>query len=295
MTDPIIPRPKKFDHLNNGFYNLQTAFYPVRLINIGTHMSLCRLKNGNFLVIDTAPLDAVAKDDVDRITNKGQLIEAVIATHPYHTIFFEPFHKLYPSSNIKWYGTSRHLSEIKNVPWETNEVDIFKPNSPILNKWESEGVYMSIPEGAEFINPGHFSCVFVFHRPSRTLHVDDTISYFDETSGFINYLCLLFVLPVSIGSTGLYFHPSMFSTKPKDGLLNTKEAAYDFKLWLLKLIDHWDFNNLCVAHKGRMLGGAQRAVRDLIDEYDKQFVAYSKKYPNGNDMDSIYPSRNENL
>ena len=276
MTDPIIPRPKKFDHLNNGFYNLQTAFYPVRLINIGTHMSLCRLKNGNFLVIDTAPLDAVAKDDVDRITNKGQLIEAVIATHPYHTIFFEPFHKLYPSSNIKWYGTSRHLSEIKNVPWETNEVDIFKPNSPILNKWESEGVYMSIPEGAEFINPGHFSCVFVFHQPSRTLHVDDTISYFDENSGFVIYTLIFRILQMRPGTVSI--HASAFRDAPDEGFFNTEDATQQFSTWLERICNDWDFDCLCSAHKGRLLTGAKQATRDMLEKLQPQFKKYSEKY-----------------
>ena len=41
--------------------------------------------------------------------------------------------------------------------------------------------------GAEFVNPlpessNHFVSVFVFHRSSRTLHVDDTIVYGDHPS-----------------------------------------------------------------------------------------------------------------
>ena len=46
---------------------------------------------------------------------------------------------------------------------------------------------MRIPEGADFISPAednHFSCVFVYHQASSTVHCDDTIMiYTKETLG----------------------------------------------------------------------------------------------------------------
>jgi hypothetical protein len=197
---------------------------------------------------------------------------------------------LYPDANIKWYGTARHISEIKNVTWETGEADIVKPNSSILSRWQSEGVFMSIPEGAEFINPGHFSCVFVYHQASRSLHVDDTIMYFNgETSGCMVSMFVSCCLPVSLGASRIYFHPSMLSDDPNEGLMNCKEAPYEFKIWLEELCDTWDFRSLFTAHSGALLGGAKEAVRDTIKRYEGEFRSYAVKYKEGHgNMGSIY-------
>ena len=66
--------------------------------DIGTQMSLIRLDKGTFLVIDTVSLDLDLQREIDALTDGGRLIEAVIATHPYHTTFFPAFHKIYPKA-----------------------------------------------------------------------------------------------------------------------------------------------------------------------------------------------------
>ena len=57
-------------------------------INIGTHMSLLKLSTGRFLVIDTIPLSENVKADFDELTQGGALVDAVLATHPFHTLAF---------------------------------------------------------------------------------------------------------------------------------------------------------------------------------------------------------------
>jgi len=154
-----------------GFYNFRASFKIFAgMIDLGTHMSLIKLSSGKFLVIDTIEPTPEVKAQIDALTAGGTKIEAVIATHPYHTIWFQDFYKHYPKA--PYYGTPRHLATIKDIPWA---------GETMANKcqWLPE-VDMRIPDGSEYVNPlppksNHFCNVFVFHRASRTIHEDDTI------------------------------------------------------------------------------------------------------------------------
>ena len=107
---------ENFIEIGNGFYNLKTPFVVVGLFDVGNQMSLLRLKgSGRFLVIDTCSLSPAAKEELDFLTDGGKLIDAVVASHPYHTMFFVPFHKMYPS--LKYYGTPRHIRTIPTIQW----------------------------------------------------------------------------------------------------------------------------------------------------------------------------------
>ena len=118
MADPTA-KLNRFVEIGVGFYNLKTPFYCKEvlggLIDIGTHMSLLKLESGRFIVIDTCPLDPCAKKELDSLTMNGTLIDGVVATHPFHTTYFEPFHTLYP--NLKYYGTPRHIRNIDVIEW----------------------------------------------------------------------------------------------------------------------------------------------------------------------------------
>src|ERR1700722_14930496 len=75
-----------------GFWNIRTSFRVfAKMVDVGTHMSIIQLKNGNFLILDTIELNRRLVADIDRLTNKGKRIEAVIATHPFHTLAFQAF------------------------------------------------------------------------------------------------------------------------------------------------------------------------------------------------------------
>jgi hypothetical protein len=60
-------------------------------------MSIIRLQNGKFLVIDTVALTPELKGEIDHLTNNGADMEAVVATHPFHTLSFNGFYKSYPN------------------------------------------------------------------------------------------------------------------------------------------------------------------------------------------------------
>lgn len=277
-TNESKPQFNELLEVSNGFYNLRAPFYVMGCLDVGTHMSLCRLNNGNFLVVDTTPMsvDSVAKREIDLLTDNGKLIEAVFATHPYHTVYFDPFHKLYPSTHIKWYGTSRHIENFKSVPWETDPSCIIEPNSLVLDKWQSQGVSMRIPEGAEFINPGHFSCVFVFHYASRTLHVDDTLQFFDSHTGWVLDFLIFSLLRTPRGT--IVLHSSAFNDAADSGLFNTELAAGQFSTWLRRVCEDWDFDSLCTAHKGKLLSGAKQLTLNMLAAYEPKFKSYSAKH-----------------
>jgi len=70
-----------------GFWNVRASFV-IDGLDIGTQMSLIQLKSGKFLILDTVQLDSDLLKEINSMTNNGSLMEAVIATHPFHTVFF---------------------------------------------------------------------------------------------------------------------------------------------------------------------------------------------------------------
>ncbi|CEP00133.1 unnamed protein product (mitochondrion) [Plasmodiophora brassicae] len=246
--------------LGNGFWNLRGSFkMAVGLVDVGTHMSVARLANGRFLVVDTIVMSGEQKAEFDRVTEGGRLIEAVIATHPFHTMAFTTFHKTYPDA--KYYGTPRHLRNLPDIPWAGDVND-----EKVRTMFEPD-ISMRIPAGAEFANPeegNHFSNMFVFHRPSRTVHNDDTIVNWKNPSWS---LTRLFV------NDGVKFHPSLTGA----GLHPTAEAPLQFRSWVQDLVRDWDFDNLCTAHNSNVIGDAKAAVRDLLSRCDSLFDELSSR------------------
>jgi hypothetical protein len=247
--------------IGSGFWNIRGSFtFCCGLIDIQTHMSLLRLPSGKFLVIDTIQLTPQMKQEIDQITQNGTLIEAVLATHPFHTMFFPPFYQEYP--NAKYYGTPRHLRNLKGINWEGNLGD-----TENLRRWESEGVFLRIPEGADFESPAednHFSSVFVLHQESRTIHVDDTVQYFDHPD------CVLRMLGKS--------HGRMEFWNPRKGLQHTAEGPILFKEWIEKLVVDWEFENICTAHCGNKIGGAKEQLVTTIRENTPLFEELAREW-----------------
>lgn len=245
-----------------GFFNLRASFtFAFGAIDIGTQMSFLRLNNGKFLVVDTCDVSSSTKVEIDELTQNGDLIEAVIATHPFHTMYFNSFYKMYP--NAKYYGTPRHIRNNKNIPWEGDMNE-----ESVRNLWEEQGVSIRIPEGADFVNPeenNHFISAFVLHRPSRTLHDDDTVMFF-ENPGF-----LLRLAGAKNGSMDL--HPSTL----KEGLYPTEEAPMQFYNWMQKLLQDWDFDNIAAAHTGVKVGGAKDALVAVMNRYKPKLEELARK------------------
>ena len=131
--------------------------------------------------------------------------------------------------------------------------------------------------GGEFLNPqalsNHLMSVFIYHRLSRTLHVDDTINYTDK----LDFLFKLF----GVAHGAMAFHPSI----KEAGLHPTAEAPYVFRDWMNSMLFDWPFDNICCAHLGVKIGGAHAQVVELLNNTEPLFAKLSernrKKNPEG--------------
>ena len=200
------------------------------------------------------------KRSIDTLTNNGKLIEAVISTHPFHTVHFSSFNEAYPG--LTYYGTPRHLRKLKFIKW-AGSID----DSTILSKWEHEGIYMRIPDCTDFVHPKrHFSSVFVFHKPSKTLFVDDTLCFW-QNPGFV----LRNIAGIKDGS--LHFHSSTF----RGDLYFNAESPLQFVEWIRKVMEDWDFENICTAHSGNLLGSGKEQLGILVEASFSRLQVLSTK------------------
>jgi hypothetical protein len=123
-----------------GFWNVRGKFKILaKLVDIETQMSIIQLSNGKFLVIDTVEMNDRLRQEIDHLTNNGEKIEAVVATHPFHTLSFPAFYEAYPKA--AYYGTPRHLRRLTQIPWAGNLDDC-----NVRQKWQPD-VEMRIPAG----------------------------------------------------------------------------------------------------------------------------------------------------
>ena len=231
---------------------------------IGTQMSFVRLSSGKFLVIDSVPITPPVKAEIDALTENGSLIEAVITSHPFHTISTVAFYRMYPQA--VHYGTPRHLDTIKDIPWAGCIID-----AATISSWEPE-VIIRIPAGTEFINPhkdNHLSGLFIFHPPSKCLYNNDTLSYFHE-------------VPYTLRMGGLVANKLELGDGVKDKLVETADAPDQFKAFLEFVINEWDFDHICCGHNGVKRGGGKDALRELVTAsaplFQSMSVAAKKKY-----------------
>jgi len=254
--------------IGNNFWNVRSRFVKFKgLVDIGTHMSIIKLANGNYLLFSTVPLTDDLKQEIDALTDNGKKIEAFVAKHPFHPLAFPGFYQAYP--NVPFYGTPRHIRVQKDIKWtgDVNDVGIQK-------KWEPE-VFMRIPAGAEFVAPvpesyNHFNCMWVFHPESKTIHVDDTINYFSNPS---------MIMKVAGKKKGcMEFHDSLKGP----ALFPKPESPKQLKEWCDAVIKDWDFDNMCCAHIGNKIGGAKDSFKEvlansqpLFDKLTAQFTQHA--------------------
>jgi len=228
---------KRINQVGTNFYHATDSLV-LNEIDIGVQMNFIRLNSGRFLILDTLNLNSSFVDEINMLTQNGTLIEAVLGTHPFHTLFFPGFYKHYPRA--KYYGTPRHLRVIPGIPWAGSLWDC---NNRVL--WPE--IRMRIPRGAEFVAPqpestNHFSGIHVFHPASGILHVDDTINVLFDA---------------------LLFHPTLVT----DGLYHIPEAPTAFGNFVQNLINDWNFNIICVAHKATPFcnTNARSALQTTLD------------------------------
>ena len=137
-----------------GFWNVRGHFRILaKLMDIETHMSFIKLRNGNFLVIGTIELDDELRQEINHLTDNGNKIEAVLGIHPFHTLAFPAFYQSYP--NAKYYGTPRHLRRLTQIPW-VDSLD----HCHVRTKWEPD-VQLRIPAGQS--SPVRYNSAYLFH------------------------------------------------------------------------------------------------------------------------------------
>jgi len=243
-------RDEEVEQLGDSFWNFRGSFKLAGKIQIGTHMSLIKLSTGRFVLVDTIPLHKDVKATLDELTVNGSLIEAVLATHPFHTLAFPKFYEAYP--NLKYYGTPRHLRVLPQIPWagelhKCEMRDQFQPD-----------IFMEIPAGAEFVDPrpaarNHFSCVWVYHPKSKTLHVDDTL--------MIGHNPGLLMRAIGGFEHGkIQFHPSIKGP----GLHPGPQSVTTFRQWLARINTDWDIDTVCASHMGSKIGDCKLQINALL-------------------------------
>eukprot|EP00640_Fibrocapsa_japonica_P003302 CAMPEP_0113938906 /NCGR_PEP_ID=MMETSP1339-20121228/5316_1 /TAXON_ID=94617 /ORGANISM="Fibrocapsa japonica" /LENGTH=311 /DNA_ID=CAMNT_0000942235 /DNA_START=71 /DNA_END=1006 /DNA_ORIENTATION=- /assembly_acc=CAM_ASM_000762 len=269
-----------FEEINPGFFRVAVKFpMAMGMIDIGSHMGLIRLDSGKFVAIDTVdpnasiPFNGSAgeiKHDIDLLTENGTLLEAVIATHPYHTLYFPPFYQLYPDA--KYYGTPRHLRVQTDIPWVGSVAD-----AAVLALYEPE-IQMRIPPtgSSEFDNPlppasNHFSNAFVLSH--GVLFNDDLLMYLENPKKRIGFIASVLA---GLKHDSLLFHISMY----KVGLRHTPDSAPKLIVWLEQLLEDWDFEVIASAHNGVLKSNAKARIGALLDEERPKLMEFAEHYAN---------------
>ena len=214
----------------DDFWNIRGSFKIGGVVDIGTQASLVRRGNGKFVFLDSYTLSGVVEREVLELTNGGQDVEAILNVHPFHTVFARKMHERFPQAKL--YGTARHVPRLPELPWEA-----LRTEDPELHAMFAEDFDFSVPRGVDFISANenvHFSSVLVLHRPSKTIHVDDTLMYVR-----LPRLMRVVGLPDAMS-----FHPTLAKALEKRA-----GAASDFRDWAEELAARWrDAENLCAAH-----------------------------------------------
>lgn len=258
MTDKIIP-------IGDSFWNLRGSFRIFGLLNIGTHVSLVRLRSGGFVFLDSYTLDEDTRRWVMDLTDQGARVEAIINLHPFHTVHCTRMHQDFPAAKL--YGSRRHVARAPDLPWQALHSD-----DAALHALFADDLQFSVPRGVDFISRDekvHFSSVLAYHPASRSLHSDDTLMYLKVTGPLGG------LIPERVG-----FHPTLSKALEK-----RPGAAADFRAWARDLATRWlDAENLCAAHNHTLtrqpsgIASLQQQIIAALARAEPKLAAHEKKY-----------------
>lgn len=250
----------------DDFWNVRGSFKIAGVVDIGTHASLVRRPNGKFVFLDAYTLTGDVAAEVDVLTRGGEDIEAILNLHPFHTVHVRRAHERYP--NAKLYGTERHHTRYAELPWED-----LRTEDPALHARYADDFEFTVPRGVDFISKNenlHFSSVLALHRPSNTIHVDDTL------------MCLR--APKVARRLGLKdtlrFHPTLGKV-----LERRPGATADFRVWASELAERWGgAQNLCAAHTAALTARNNQGapitarIQKALGKVERVLGAHEKKY-----------------
>lgn len=245
--------------LGENFWNVRGSFKVAGILDVGTQMSLVRLEAGGFILLDSYAAEPAVMREVLELTDGGRQVTAIINLHPFHTLHVPSTAKAFPDARL--FGTRRHVRREPSLRWEAVHSE-----DPELNGLFGTDLHFTVPRGVELIPENellHFSSVLALHKQSKTLHVDDTLTYAD--------------FPL-IG--GLRFHPSLGSVLEK-----RPGAAADFRSWAVELIELCKgVDHLCPAHlkklpESRTQGSAiDERIRDALERVEGVLTKHQTKY-----------------
>lgn len=247
----------RFVQIGEGFWNVRGSFKVAGLFDAGTQCSLVRLRSGDFVLLDAYTLSSAVERQILDLTDQGRAVRAILNLHPFHTLHVGGC--LRPFPNAKLYGTRRHKQRAPELPWQELETD-----APALHALFADDLEFTVPRGVAFIPRSaqlHFASVLAIHRASKTLHVDDTLSWLD--------------LPL-LG--GLRFHPTLrFVLEREQG------AAAAFRGWAEELVARCrGLDHLCTAH-GKALPpqpthGLAELVQAALARVESVLRSHERKY-----------------
>ena len=251
--------------ISDDFWNIRGDFKIGGILNIGTHASLVRRRNGKFLLLDAYTLQAEVKEQIDALSNNGDDIEAIINLHPFHTVHVRKAHEQYPKAKL--YGTQRHVEKFPDLPWQPELSE-----SAACAELFADDLEFSVPAGVDFISSNenlHFSSVLAYHKASKTIHADDTLMYL-QLPGLLG----------KIMKPEITFHMTLPKTLEKRA-----GAVKDFRAWVARLADQWsDAENLCAAHSAVLLGSENNSasianrVLTALQKVEKTLQSHEKKF-----------------
>ncbi len=250
---------ERFVPIADGFWNVRGSFKVGGVIEIGTQTSLVRRASRSFVLLDAYTLRGDIKDRVFELTDGGRAIEAVLHLHPFHTTHVRSVASLLP--HAVHFGSERHRARAPEVNWSALGIETEACAEHFAADFD-----LSVPAGVPFIASDerlHFSSVLAFHRASRTLHVDDTLTWS--------------TVPLA---GGLWFHPSLGKV-----LERRPGAAAEFRAWAEALIVRCaDVQHLVTAHMKTLpdhpmvAPGLQERVRAALARVEPILRWHERRY-----------------
>lgn len=259
MPGTLLPVTDTIQQIGEKFWNVRGSFKIGGLLDVGTQMSLVELDAGGFVLLDSYLAQPSVMEELRALTDGGRQITAVLNLHPFHTLHVASIAREFPDARL--YGTRRHQHRAPELRWESTCTE-----SPDFQPLFAPDLKFSVPRGVEFIPQDeklHFSSVLAFHTRSKTLHVDDTLTYTK--------------LPFL---AGLRFHPSLAAVLEKRA-----GAVEDFRTWAAELIELCkQVEQVCPAHlkalpASRQEGGAiEERVQEALNKVDKVLAKHQAKF-----------------
>ena len=230
MAEITKVKPGTLTDFGDGFHHIRGSLRLGGVLELGTHCALVELPDGRFVFLDSYTLDDDLKAKVDALTDNGRKVAAIVNLHPFHTLHCEWMAKAYPEAKL--YGTKRHHEKLPALKWESETCE-----AGALDGLFGNVLQFSIPDGVQMVCDDenvHFSSVLAYHRPSKTIFVDDTLSALKAPFP-------LSLLPIS---GKLAFHPTLAKA-----LEPNPHAADAFREWAIHMAQDWyDARRVATAH-----------------------------------------------